>query len=625
MVVRRFAAAVGGASLAAALALVALPAYAAGPTDVYVVTPANGGVDNPDCSFASPCATVPAAIFAVASEGTVHVGAGTFDGELRPGALTKSVTIAGAGPAATILTATTSGDGFVLEVGEETTTLSDLQIHGGDSFTDVVVDGTGVLVADRVDLSTAGCNLVVVSGSATLTDSTVEDGGHAGCATPLITPPAEISQAGGVLSLVRTEVLAAEVGVSGVDMSGGTLTVDRSLFDDSAHDVTTNNSSGIKVSGGAATITRSTFHGWGFQAVRVAGGAALVNDATFQGNLVGVNVDSGSATVVRSTFHNELGSLTGPVSVAGSVLDSMDGGPPLTGIKECNGVIVDLGYNLSSDNTCGFTQATSHESVTDLGLDTGLADRGGPVPTVAILTPSSAVDSIPVGATYGVSATPLCPATSATDLRGVPRPQAGSCDAGSFEMAGTTTTLQAPATAKPLTAVTLNASVVVPDVGVAGLGLPAGSVTFSSGGQVLCQHVLLTSGAAACTTSALGAGSRAVSATFASADGSTLHGSVSSPVVIKVGTKPAFTSSDHTRFRVGKRKTFTVHASGSPRPRITLVKGKLPAGLTFHAGTGSATISGKAKASAAGTHKVTLEATNLRGTVKQVLRIVVKR
>jgi hypothetical protein len=47
--------------------------------------------------------------------------------------------------------------------------------------------------------------------------------------------------------------------------------------------------------------------------------------------------------------------------------------------------------------------------------------------------------------------------------------------------------------------------------------------------------------------------------------------------------------------------------------------------LSFHAGNGIATVSGKAKASAVGTHRITLQATNLRGSVRRVLRIVVVR
>ncbi len=77
----------------AALALPVTPAYAA-PTAVYVDS---GGDDAHDCSQASPCLTVARGIEAVADGGTVNVGAGTFDGELRPGMLGKSVSMVGLG------------------------------------------------------------------------------------------------------------------------------------------------------------------------------------------------------------------------------------------------------------------------------------------------------------------------------------------------------------------------------------------------------------------------------------------------------------------------------------------------------------------------------------------------
>ncbi|WP_151083130.1 Ig-like domain-containing protein [Nocardioides cynanchi] len=625
MVVSRVVAILGGAAVAFGLALPALPAYAAGPTDVYVEMPANGGDDAHDCSLANPCATVGAGIAAVASEGTVHIGAGTFDGELRPGAAHKSVTLAGAGSSGgasgTLLTADSSADGFVLEVGEETTTLTGLRIRGG-SFIDALVDGTGALVANHVVLDHAGCNLVVEPGAtASLTDSTVQEGGSPGCSTP--TPSAVIAISGGSVALVRTHLLDAAVNVSGVEMTGGTFTADQSTFDDSAHDVVQNDSSGLKVIGGTATVTRSSFHGWGFQGVRVAGGAAVLADDTFQGNLVGVNVETGTATVVRSTFQDELASVQGTVSVVGSVLGSLIGGPPLTGIQECNGTITDLGYNLATDASCGFS-GTSRQNVTGLDLDSGLADRGGPVPTVALLNPSVAVDAIPGGATYGASATPLCPASGSTDLRGVPRPAGGACDAGSYEMAGTTTTLTAPTTAKPHADVDLGSTVVEPQV-IAGLESPSGHVTFSSGGQTLCTAPVQPDGTAGCTTSGLAAGSHPVTAAFTPATGSTLHASLSATRTIRVGTKPAFTSAGHTTFVVGTSRTFTVHASGAPGVRITLVKGRLPAGLTFHAGKGTATVSGKAKRSGTGRHRVTLRATNLLGNARQVLTIVVTR
>ena len=595
MSVRRLVASLGVTSVAVAAAVLpATASYAVGPTDVYVTA---GGTDNVDCSLASPCASVAAAIFAADTAGTtIHVGPGTFDAALRPGALSKSVSIVGASPADTILT-NTDMDGFVVEVDSGTTSLSSLTVHGG-FVSSVAVDG-GTLVADHVVLDTAACVLAVRSGTAEVTDSTIENAGSFDCNFVSGDPDpmtGVVAVTGGAVSLVRTQVLNPQPRFPGVKVKGGTFTADQSNFDDSARDPDTNNSDGILVSGGTATVTRSAFHGFGASAVHTTGGNAFVSDDTFQGNVVGVTGDSGSATVVRSTFQDELASLQNIVTIAGSVLGADK-------VKNCgNTTITDLGYNLSTDATCGFTQTTSHGNVVGL--------------------PAAAADTIPAGATYGPSSTPLC---AGTDLRGVPRPQAGACDAGSVELVATTTTVQAPATAKPRAAVTLDATVDVQDVGVDGLGLPAGSVTFKDGTSVLCQDVAVNLGQAACTTSALAAGSHSLAATFTPADGSPLHSSSSATRTLKVGTVPAFTSKGRAVFVVGKSQTFRVRASGSPASRITLIKGRLPAGLRFHVGNGSATISGKAKASAVGSRSVTVQAANLRGTVHQVLRIVVTR
>ena len=76
---------------------------------------------------------------------------------------------------------------------------------------------------------------------------------------------------------------------------------------------------------------------------------------------------------------------------------------------------------------------------------------------------------------------------------------------------------------------------------------------------------------------------------------------------------------------MGKPHTFHIHASGAPRPRLSRIKGSLPAGLHFTGGLGSATIKGTAKRSAAGSYTIKIQAHNLKGVVDQVLRIMVTR
>jgi len=622
MSVRRLVAGLGAAAVA--VVVPAVPAAAA-TTDLYVASADQGGSDAGDCSQASPCATVARAVEVADPSGTtIHVGAGTFSGNVDPDG--KDLQVVGDPVGGTTLTNTFDPDQVdtwsVVSVGSGAVSLSYLTVSGA-AAADVEVYGTGSLVADHVVVDGGGCSLGVLAGDVLITDSTLQNGGHNSgtCSASPSDPPlsGDVAMSGGTVALVRTQVLDPDVGASAVAVYGGSFTADQSLLDDRAHDPDTNGSNGVYVLSGTVTVTRSAFRGFAQGGFRADGGTNLLSDDTFVGNVVGVSGDLGSTTVVRSTFRDELASLQGiAVSVAASLL-----GPD--SIRNCNGTITDLGYNLSTDDTCGFTAATSREDVADLGLGTTLADHGGPVPTVATTWPSPAVDAIPVGATYGPSKTPLCPTAGTTDLRGVPRPQAGACDAGSTELVRTTTSLHVPATARPQHAVTLQAAVDVPDVGVAGIEAADGTVTFRSGSTLLCKDVALVSGAAACTTSALVAGSRAVRASFTPAAGSTLHPSTSPTGTILVGTRPSFHSPHRTTFVVGRSGSFTVRAWGSPHPRITVVAGRLPAGLHLHARAGRAGLTGTARASAVGTHRVTLEAGNLRGSVRQVLTVVVSR
>jgi hypothetical protein len=355
-----------------------------------------------------------------------------------------------------------------------------------------------------------------------------------------------------------------------------------------------------------------------FQGIDNHGGVVTASDSTFFGNGVGVNGSSGATTVLRSTFEGELGSLTGSVSVAGSVL-----GPD--SIQNGNGTITDLGDNLATDDTCDLTQPTSRQDVSDLDLDASPSDHGGPVPTIAIAPDSPAVDFIPNGATYGDPGVALC-GPGMTDERGVTRPQGGACDAGSLELVGTSVQIRAPLTARPHTAVPLEAAVTASDAGIPGIPALAGTVTFRSGTRVLCAAVPISDlGAASCAGATLAPGERVLTATFEPAAGTTYAGSTSAAPHVVVGTRPAFTSPHTARFVAGRAHTFRVRASGSPRARITLASGSLPSGLHFHAGTGTAEITGTARRSALGAHHVTVEAHNLRGTTHQRLRIVVAR
>lgn len=118
----------------------------------------------------------------------------------------------------------------------------------------------------------------------------------------------------------------------------------------------------------------------------------------------------GSAVVVKNAI------------VSGNTLDNCD-------TAQLGGAISSQGNNISSDESCPFTQSTDKRNTNPLLGP--LQDNGGPTDTRALLAGSPATDA-------GSNA--ACPTT---DQRGVERPQGTACDMGAFEK------LNPPDTTKP--------------------------------------------------------------------------------------------------------------------------------------------------------------------------------
>jgi YVTN family beta-propeller protein len=112
------------------------------------------------------------------------------------------------------------------------------------------------------------------------------------------------------------------------------------------------------------------------------------------------------------------------------------------------------------------------------------------------------------------------------------------------------------------------------------------------------------------------------------ADPSMTVGSDPTAIAITPGTVtqgPAFTSSASTTAAYGVLFSFTVTATGYPRPRITRT-GRLPSGVTFtRNGDGTAAISGTPRKAAAGVYPLTLTARNKNGTAIQAFSLTVTR
>lgn len=79
---------------------------------------------------------------------------------------------------------------------------------------------------------------------------------------------------------------------------------------------------------------------------------------------------------------------------------------------------------------------------------------------------------------------------------------------------------------------------------------------------------------------------------------------------LTVDQAPAITSADNTAFNAGVPRSFTVTWTGVPNAKLS-ESGSLPGGITFtDKGNGTATLSGKAAAAAAGSYPITITASN---------------
>jgi len=111
--------------------------------------------------------------------------------------------------------------------------------------------------------------------------------------------------------------------------------------------------------------------------------------------------------------------------------------------SNCAGTVVDGGYNIADDGSCGFAATNSEpigDNVNPLLDPSGLQNNGGPTETIALENTSPAI-----------AAVPPANCTVTTDQRGDPRPAPGytDCDIGAFEFAGVVPSPTPTATVAP--------------------------------------------------------------------------------------------------------------------------------------------------------------------------------
>ncbi len=102
-------------------------------------------------------------------------------------------------------------------------------------------------------------------------------------------------------------------------------------------------------------------------------------------------------------------------------------------------------------------------------------------------------------------------------------------------------------------------------------------------------------------------------------------GSVQQSFVLTVGQALAITSANTKTFTIGTASSFTIRATGTPTPTVSL-SGTLPAGITFtNNGNGTATLAGNAAPGTGGTYPLTIRATNSQGNVTQAFTLTVRQ
>jgi hypothetical protein len=164
----------------------------------------------------------------------------------------------------------------------------------------------------------------------------------------------------------------------------------------------------------------------------VDGGRPVVVHCTFDGNRViagtnglggpggGGRTGSGASGADGTPGITAGGAIWGGLEVANSIFSRS------VGSTNCGGRLHDLGVNISTDHSAGFTNPASMKNQ-DAGLG-AFGDHGGPVPTIALLAMSVAIDRA------NNAFVPF------SDARGVRRPQGKASDVGAFEVGHLTMT-----------------------------------------------------------------------------------------------------------------------------------------------------------------------------------------
>jgi len=404
---------------------------------------------------------------------TISLQAGTYTLDSSYGALTltANATLTGLGASSTIISGGNATEIMFIDA-PASVSVSDMTLEDGNSGGD---EGGAVLINPGASLAISSS---VLSGNTSTTDGgAIEDEGTLSVTGSSMT--ANTGSDGGAIDLDSGTSTPASATVTGSTLSGNqatstggairvesfsstgtgtTLTVTSSTLTDNTSGLAggaiedSNGGDPAQISITDSTITDNTATGvYGGGGVYLGNGATadqVVND-TIVGNKA-TGTGSGGGDVL-------LGGGVAPVFENTIVAD----GTALSG-PDCSASVTDGGHNLDDADGCGFTAAPTGTDLVNTAPDLGpLQSNGGPTETMALLAGSPAINA---GSNTG------CPAT---DQRGVPRPQGGTCDIGAYESAP-----PVPGTAGASLVGAVDAVIAAP---VANPDVQAGTVAFQYG------------------------------------------------------------------------------------------------------------------------------------------------
>ncbi|HEX3823526.1 MAG TPA: right-handed parallel beta-helix repeat-containing protein [Mycobacteriales bacterium] len=465
-------AAAGGVFIAQA------PAMAAGQTR-YVATTGDDA-DNDCTDAADPCLHIQYAVDQADPGDTVSIAAGKYDESVE---IRQSLTLIGAGATGSGRT-TIDGDGedgpSIWVDGFDTdtppqVTVKDIDVTGNSDDDGILVTGDPG-AGDPVGITIVDCvvdgnddNGIELDGSVTgsVNDTTISGNDDEGLTTDEINDdPPVITMSGDVVS---------SNGDGGVVNESGSIAIDSTTIDD-------NTGAGVVVDGGGNTVnlrtttvsgtvsfTESEGPAFGGGVLVFPGGVSDIQSSTIFGNTgQGVLSIGGDVSVKNTTISGTIASTSPDPEISdGGVVTNAElpavaktgmaqfahhdrqankrhlAAPKASAIEtssatltatitadnttlpDCAGDVVDGGYNLDSDDSCGFNAKGSvNNGTAKLGP---LANNGGPTKTLLPAKGSDAIDAIP-------AANASC-TTPANDQRGESRPQGPACDIGAVEAA----------------------------------------------------------------------------------------------------------------------------------------------------------------------------------------------